>query len=58
MRKKTNLGTEYIRYYPQIKKKAPQNAGPLLNLISIDYFKVVGQGLPALDLTLTIMKSP
>ena len=39
-------------------KKGPANAGPLLNLISIDYFKVAGQGLPALDLTFTIMKSP
>ena len=40
------------------QKKAPQIAGPLNKSTSIDYLKVAGQGLPALDFTATIMKSP
>lgn len=39
-------------------KKGPAIAGPLNKSIPNDYFKVAGQGLPALDLTFTIMKSP
>jgi hypothetical protein len=40
------------------KKKAPQMRDLLYSILVKYYFKVAGQGLPALDLTLMIMKSP
>jgi hypothetical protein len=40
------------------KKKRPcKTAGPLLEIMRVYYLKVAGQGLPALDLTFTTIKS-